>query len=327
MIDLFDDVIGHETVIELLQAELASPAQAYLFVGAESVGKHHVALRFAAGLLSGAGYALFENFSLGASAGDDWAMIVVARIGTSLIHIVTTGLMGWALALAWKEKRYMRLGVSYLAAVFIHGLWNSTVILTAGTEIFGTNIMLPDFARFISAGAPLVFAVLVLGSFVLLLTFNATLRQSSPQASDTSTGFTNPSGSDPLYIPGDDIIPAHFAEHRVRHADARGHHDLGVLGQEVFHFHRIHIESPLQVHFFFSAHQGNIPLVVDIAHVPGFQPAVLKSTGSFIAPTEVRRNNCVALEVQFPGFTNRHFNAVVVNRLNLSDGALEDSFS
>lgn len=53
MTDLFDDVIGHEKVIGLLESELANPAQAYLFVGAQSVGKHHVALRFAAGLLGG----------------------------------------------------------------------------------------------------------------------------------------------------------------------------------------------------------------------------------------------------------------------------------
>ena len=50
---LFDGVIGHEKVVELLESELANPAQAYLFTGPESVGKEHVALRFAAGLLGG----------------------------------------------------------------------------------------------------------------------------------------------------------------------------------------------------------------------------------------------------------------------------------
>lgn len=50
---LFSDVIGHARVVELLEGEIASPAQAYLFVGPESVGKATVALRFAAGLLGG----------------------------------------------------------------------------------------------------------------------------------------------------------------------------------------------------------------------------------------------------------------------------------
>lgn len=53
MSDLFAEVIGHDGVVELLRAELARPAQAYLFVGPQSVGKEFVALRFAAGLLGG----------------------------------------------------------------------------------------------------------------------------------------------------------------------------------------------------------------------------------------------------------------------------------
>lgn len=53
MTSLFDDVIGHAGVAELLEAELEHPAQAYLFVGPQSVGKEAVALRFAAGLLGG----------------------------------------------------------------------------------------------------------------------------------------------------------------------------------------------------------------------------------------------------------------------------------
>lgn len=53
MISLFDDVIGHAGVLALLESELKRPAQAYLFVGPESVGKGAVALRFAAALLGG----------------------------------------------------------------------------------------------------------------------------------------------------------------------------------------------------------------------------------------------------------------------------------
>ena len=53
MTDLFSDVIGHDGVLELLRSELTHPAQAYLFVGPQSVGKEAVALRFAAGLLGG----------------------------------------------------------------------------------------------------------------------------------------------------------------------------------------------------------------------------------------------------------------------------------
>ncbi len=47
----FDGLIGHRRVAGMLEAELASPAQAYLFVGPAGVGKGHVASRFAAELL------------------------------------------------------------------------------------------------------------------------------------------------------------------------------------------------------------------------------------------------------------------------------------
>lgn len=53
MTGLFDDVIGHRAVIDLLESEMARPAQAYLFTGPESVGKEALALRFATGLLGG----------------------------------------------------------------------------------------------------------------------------------------------------------------------------------------------------------------------------------------------------------------------------------
>lgn len=53
MSDLYEDVIGHAGVLSLLRSELDHPAQAYLFVGPESVGKEAVALRFATGLLGG----------------------------------------------------------------------------------------------------------------------------------------------------------------------------------------------------------------------------------------------------------------------------------
>ena len=132
---------------------------------------------FAAGLLSGAGYALFENFSLGAGAGEEWAMVVVVRIGTSLIHILTTGLLGWALSLVWTEKRYLRLGLSYLLAVAIHALWNGMVIITAISELFGTEVDIPDIVHQLAAAAPLVFGLLLSGSLLLLLGFNTALRR------------------------------------------------------------------------------------------------------------------------------------------------------
>ncbi|MCL1593930.1 MAG: hypothetical protein M3132_06215 [Actinomycetia bacterium] len=49
----FDDLVGHSAVVDLLDAELDSPAQAYLFVGPSNVGKATAARRFAAALIGG----------------------------------------------------------------------------------------------------------------------------------------------------------------------------------------------------------------------------------------------------------------------------------
>jgi DNA polymerase-3 subunit delta' len=51
MVSPFTGVIGHRPLLALLEAEAASPAQAYLFVGPASVGKATVARRFAGLLL------------------------------------------------------------------------------------------------------------------------------------------------------------------------------------------------------------------------------------------------------------------------------------
>ena len=50
---VYDDVIGHSEVVDLLAGEILHPAQAYLFVGPAKVGKATIARRFAAAVLCG----------------------------------------------------------------------------------------------------------------------------------------------------------------------------------------------------------------------------------------------------------------------------------
>ena len=51
---LFEGVIGHAAVTDVLNRDVAEPAHAYLLVGPHGVGKATVARRFAAGILCGA---------------------------------------------------------------------------------------------------------------------------------------------------------------------------------------------------------------------------------------------------------------------------------
>lgn len=104
MSDLFDDVIGHRAVIDLLEAEIETPAQAYLFVGPQSVGKEMVALRFAAELLGGGGDERARRLALSAthpdlrilepegatSLGVDQAREVVARASLTPVEAQRT---------------------------------------------------------------------------------------------------------------------------------------------------------------------------------------------------------------------------------------------
>lgn len=113
-------VLSFGAVVVPLIEEVLKPIGVWLLVGYDL----SPAAGFAAGALSGAGYALFESLAL-SSNGEAWIYLVVARIGTAVIHILTAGLMGWALVQAWGKKRYLRLAVTYLTAVSIHGLWNA----------------------------------------------------------------------------------------------------------------------------------------------------------------------------------------------------------
>ena len=153
--------------------ELFKPIGVWLLVGRQPTPSQG----FAAGLLSGAGYALFENFLLGAGAGTDWAVVVIARLGTSLVHVLTTGLMGWALVLAWRERRYLRLGLTYTIAVAIHGIWNGMVILTAVSEIFDDQVVIPEIFFVLGEAAPIIFASLIVLCLLLLLGSNLALNR------------------------------------------------------------------------------------------------------------------------------------------------------
>jgi hypothetical protein len=132
---------------------------------------------FAAGVLSGAGFALFENFTLSASSGEEWSIVVIARMGTSIIHIVTTGLTGWALASAWQKNRYLQLGITFLTSVAIHALWNGLVVLSIVPELMPELENYPDVLYNIGAAAPIGFTVLLAGSFILFLGCNQALRR------------------------------------------------------------------------------------------------------------------------------------------------------
>jgi hypothetical protein len=106
-----------------------------------------------------------------------WAFAVTARAGTSLLHMFTAAVSGWALVLAWREGRYLRLVLSYLAVMAIHGLWNGLSLLAFASAL-DLNLAARVRALLLPLGqlAPFGLGALTLATFVLLAVFNRRLR-------------------------------------------------------------------------------------------------------------------------------------------------------
>jgi hypothetical protein len=83
VVNVFESVIGHDDVVELLTSELENPAQAYLFVGPSNVGKATVARMFAAALVADGDDAVFAR----AAAANHPEVIVVAPDGRTAITV------------------------------------------------------------------------------------------------------------------------------------------------------------------------------------------------------------------------------------------------
>lgn len=137
---------------------------------------------FTLGALSGGGYALIETVGVSGQQ-SDWGSLLFSRIGTGLLHITTSALMGAAIVLAWRERRYLRLLGTYLLAVLLHGLWNAFAMLYT----FATLAELLDQAgRLRTLQLPLIMVMSILSVllFAILVISNRRMRKiNSPPVS------------------------------------------------------------------------------------------------------------------------------------------------
>jgi hypothetical protein len=168
---LFAVLVFGAVVVPLIE-ELLKPIGVWLLARR----RLRPAAGFAAGALSGAGYALFESLAL-TSSGQEWPALMIARIGTAAVHILTTAITGWGLVQAWTRRRYLLLGITYLTAVAIHGLWNGLTIFSAFAALAEMQYLPIEMPTLTNLAFFAPFGLLLIGvtSLAALILFNRRL--------------------------------------------------------------------------------------------------------------------------------------------------------
>ncbi len=128
---------------------------------------------FGMGALSGGMFALLESLGyLSGAPVDGFVPFALARAGTMLLHVTTAGLVGWGLGSALGEKRYLRLGLAYLGAVLLHGVWNTVGVMPGLAELSGPA----DRLQVLASVSPYLLGGLSLLMVVILVVLNRRLH-------------------------------------------------------------------------------------------------------------------------------------------------------
>lgn len=164
-------ILGYIALIVPLIEELFKPLAVWVF----ALKIETPAQGFAMGMLSGAAFALIESLNASGDGSTNWPIIVSVRAGTSLLHMTTSGLVGWGIVSAFREKKIMRFAAAYLSAVSLHGIWNACAI-GAGISSIGEFIGKPEWIFNVIPAALCGMSVLGIGMFVVLIASNRKLR-------------------------------------------------------------------------------------------------------------------------------------------------------
>jgi len=166
--------VGYIALVVPLIEELFKPLAVWIFARK----LESPAQGFVLGLLSGAAFALVESLNASGAGTEGWSVVVSVRAGTSLLHITTTGLVGWGIASAFREKRIPRFFAAYFSAVAIHGIWNACAV-GAGLSMIGEFIGKPEWLFTILPAAAGGMSILGVGMLFVLSASNRKLRSSS----------------------------------------------------------------------------------------------------------------------------------------------------
>jgi RsiW-degrading membrane proteinase PrsW (M82 family) len=136
---------------------------------------------FVIGALSGTGFGLVESLLASVQPDSSWATTLLARGGSTMMHIVAASLTGWGIASFRATKRPERMIGAYALAMCLHSSWNACVIfivvgavrMSLGTSPTNTiGIVLAFF------GAAML-TIIALGAPIALGVINGRLRSAS----------------------------------------------------------------------------------------------------------------------------------------------------
>jgi RsiW-degrading membrane proteinase PrsW (M82 family) len=150
---------------------------------------------FALGALSGAGFALLEGLMAATNTSEDWSVLIIARAGGSLMHILASGLMGWGIVSAWQEHRTLRLIGAYALSISMHGFWNamSVSIIYGGLRVYLAGSQPEVVGNLISSAGIVALVCISVFGLVALPLVNRKLRLLPPsptQLLEKAVAFT-----------------------------------------------------------------------------------------------------------------------------------------
>ncbi len=180
--DLFKEPVvlnGSLLVIALLVPmleELLKPMALWFLAGK----KLTPAQGFVGGLIAGACFATIETLgAIGAPTHISWFALLLGRMGTGLLHVTLSGLVGWGLASAFYNRNWGRLVGNYVLAVAIHGVWNLFALLSGIIPLLPFSDEIGSMPLFLSQIGPVM---LVLIAFINLFMLQRTNRKLRRQA-------------------------------------------------------------------------------------------------------------------------------------------------
>jgi RsiW-degrading membrane proteinase PrsW (M82 family) len=152
---------------------------------------------FILGTLCGAAFAFTENIGFSSMYANNWAAGVTTRAIASLPHIFASGLFGFGMVQAWKDRNIKHLFFSLITAIFVHGLWNA---ISLGLTMNSFVPFVDNAPLIVKSPVPFLVAwiILILGALGGLIVNNIKMQklqekfQSEKLVYNSQTNLINP---------------------------------------------------------------------------------------------------------------------------------------